>query len=232
MGTQVYREAGIFERDVAMTEFWENRSIVWEDPTFPAFFRSFTPLDELSLLEIGSRPARRPEDGGATELASLRAIPWVFSWTQTRCIVPAWLGAGTGFAARPVDELRALYAGWPFFRALVENLEMSLAKTSMGIAERYLELVPHGALAARAFGVLGEEHDRTRAAVLEIVEARELLDRHPVLQQSVRLRNPYVDPMNAIQVELIGRHRAGDPDALRPLLRSIAGIAAALRNTG
>jgi phosphoenolpyruvate carboxylase len=208
------------------------RATVWDDPSFPAFFSRFTPLDELTLLEIGSRPAIRPETAGSTELAALRAIPWVFSWTQTRCILPAWLGAGTGFESRPIGELRALHAGWPFFRALVENLEMSLAKTSMGIAERYLELVPNGALAARVFGRLREEHDRTRAALLEIVEARELLDRHPVLQQSVRLRNPYVDPMNAIQVELLKRHRAGDPEALRPLLRSIAGIAAALRNTG
>jgi phosphoenolpyruvate carboxylase len=166
------------------------------------------------------------------ELAALRAIPWVFSWTQTRCIVPAWLGAGVGFEARPVAELRALYADWPFFRALVENLEMSLAKTSLGIAERYLELVPDAVLAASVFGGLREEHDRARAAVLEIVEARELLDRQPVLQQSIRLRNPYVDPMNAIQVELLKRYRAGDADALRPMLRSIAGIAAALRNTG
>jgi phosphoenolpyruvate carboxylase len=208
------------------------RATVWDDPSFPEFFTRFTPLDELTLLEIGSRPASRPESVGTTELAALRAIPWVFSWTQTRCILPAWLGAGAGFAARPVEELRALYAGWPFFRALVENLEMSLAKTSMGIAERYLELVPDAELAARVFGGLRDEHDRARTAVLEIVEARELLDRQPVLQQSIRLRNPYVDPMNGIQVELLKRHRAGDPDALRPLLRSIAGIAAALRNTG
>jgi len=208
------------------------RATVWDDPSFPAFFTSFTPVDELALLEIGSRPARRPEAAGATELVALRAIPWVFSWTQTRCILPAWLGAGTGLGARPVEELRALFAGWPFFRALVESLEMSLAKTSMGIAERYLELVPDDALATRVFTRIREEHDRVRAAVLEIVETRELLARQPVLQQSIRLRNPYVDPMNAIQVELLKRHRAGDPDALRPLLRSIAGIAAALRNTG
>jgi phosphoenolpyruvate carboxylase len=218
--------------EVSAAAYERFRATVWDDPSFPAFFTLFTPLEELTLLEIGSRPASRPEAVGTTELAALRAIPWVFSWTQTRCIVPAWLGAGTGFAARPVDELRTLYAGWPFFRALVENLEMSLAKTSMGIAERYLELVPDDELATRVFGALREEHDRTRAAVLEIVEARQLLDRQPVLQQSIRLRNPYVDPMNAIQVELLKRHRAGDPDALRPLLRSIAGIAAALRNTG
>ena len=208
------------------------RRIVWEDAELPRFVRSFTPLDELALLEIGSRPVSRPEGSGETGLEALRAIPWVFSWTQTRCIVPAWLGAGAGLEAAPIPELRALYAGWPFFRALVENLEMSLAKSSMGIAERYLRLVEDEALGARVFGALRDEHDRARAAVLAIVEARELLDRHPVLQQSIRLRNPYVDPMNAIQVELLGRWRAGDEAALRPLLRSIAGIAAALRNTG
>jgi phosphoenolpyruvate carboxylase len=208
------------------------RSVVWDDPELPRFLRSFTPLEELTLLEIGSRPAARPESAGPRELEALRAIPWVFAWTQTRCIVPAWLGAGAGLEAAAVEELRALYAGWPFFRALVENLEMSLAKSSMGIAERYLELVGDDALAARVFGALRAEHDRARAVVLEIVEARELLDRHPVLQQSIRLRNPYVDPMNAIQVELLKRRRSGDESALRPLLRSIAGIAAALRNTG
>ena len=214
------------------------RAVVWDDPELPRFLRAFTPLDELTLLEIGSRPAARPEAGGLEsppgtgELEALRAIPWVFAWTQTRCIVPAWLGAGTGLAVVPASELRALFRDWPFFRALIENLEMSLAKSSMGIAERYLELVGDDALGARVFGVLRDEHDRARDAVLEIVGARELLDRHPVLQQSIRLRNPYVDPMNAIQVELLKRWRAGDEAAHRPLLRSIAGIAAALRNTG
>jgi phosphoenolpyruvate carboxylase len=208
------------------------RSVVWADPELPRFLRAFTPLDELSLLEIGSRPVSRPEAAGPGELEALRAIPWVFAWTQTRCIVPAWLGAGAGLEAAPVDRLRALYAEWPFFRALLENLEMSLAKSSMGIAERYLELVDDATLAERVFGRLRDEHDRARARVLEVVEARDLLDRHTVLQQSIRLRNPYVDPMNAIQVELLKRHRGGEKDATRPLLRSIAGIAAALRNTG
>lgn len=208
------------------------RAIVWDDPTFSAFFTAFTPLDELRRLEIGSRPSSRPESAGSAELEALRAIPWVFSWTQTRCIVPAWLGAGTGLASASTTELRRLYRDWPFFRAFIENLEMSLAKTSMEIAERYLALVPDGPLGARVFGALRAEHDRTVAAVLEIVEAHDLLDRQPVIQQSIRLRNPYVDPMNAIQVELLERWRGGDEAALRPLLRSIAGIAAALRNTG
>jgi phosphoenolpyruvate carboxylase len=208
------------------------RELVWEDEGFPRFFRSFTPVDELALLEIGSRPESRPEAAAAGELEALRAIPWVFAWTQTRCMLPAWYGAGTALESAPVDELRDLYREWAFFRALVENLEMTLAKSSLEIAAEYLPLVPDQAEGERLFGLLAAEHERTVSAVLAIVEADQLLDRHPALQQSIRLRNPYVDPMNAIQVELLRRHRAGDEAALRPLLRSITGIAAALRNTG
>lgn len=203
------------------------RAMVWEDESFVPFFRRFTPIEELALLEIGSRPARRPQ--GEDYLASLRAIPWVFAWTQNRCLLPAWYGCGTAFAAAPMRDLRRLYREWAFFRSLVENLEMTLAKSSLEIAEGYLELVDDD----RLFGPIAEEHARTLDAVLAVVEAKELLDRHPVLQRSIRLRNPYVDPMNAIQIELLRRYReTGDEEVRRPLLRSIAGIAAALRNTG
>ena len=213
------------------------RALVWEDPAFPPFFRSFTPVDELALLEIGSRPVSRPEAAGRGELEALRAIPWVFAWTQNRCLLPSWYGCGTAFVDYGVEGerlewLRRLYREWPFFRALVENLEMTLAKSSFEIATGYLDLVPPSADRDRIWARLSDEHRRTVEAVLAIVEAEALLDRHPVVQRSVRLRNPYVDPMNAIQVELLRAHRAGDERALRPLLRSIAGIAAALRNTG
>ncbi len=201
------------------------RSLVG-DPDFVEFFRAFTPVDELALLNIGSRPARRPD--AADYLASLRAIPWVFAWTQNRCLLPSWYGCGTAFADADETELRRLYRDWPFFRTLVQNLEMTLAKSSMEIAEEYLSLVTDDHL----WQPIAAEHERTVAAVLEIVEADELLERHPVVQRSVRLRNPYVDPMNAIQVELLRRYRAGDEDAVPALLRSIAGISAALRNTG
>ncbi|HXY80516.1 MAG TPA: phosphoenolpyruvate carboxylase [Gaiellaceae bacterium] len=197
-----------------------------DDVGFAAFFRSFTPVDELALLNIGSRPARRP--GGADYLGSLRAIPWVFAWTQNRCLLPSWYGCGSAFAEAGMEELRALYRAWPFFRSLVQNLEMALAKSSMEIAAEYLELTGDRGL----WGPIAAEHARTVAAVLEIAEADELLDRQPVIQRSVKLRNPYVDPMNAIQVELLRRYRGGDEEAVPPLLRSIAGIAAALRNTG
>jgi phosphoenolpyruvate carboxylase len=212
------------------------RGLVWEEPAFGDFFRAFTPVDELALLTLGSRPARRP--GRELSLEGLRAIPWVFAWTQNRCILPAWFGCGTAFAGADAGELRDLYRRWAFFRSLVENLEMTLAKSSLEISRGYLDLVPAGADRERLFAAIAEEHQRTTAAVLEIAESRDLLDRHPVLQSSVRLRNPYVDPMNAIQVELLRRFR--DPETAeedrervrRPLLRSIAGIAAALRNTG
>jgi phosphoenolpyruvate carboxylase len=197
-----------------------------DDPRLVAFFRAFTPVDELALLNIGSRPSRRPDD--AEYLDSLRAIPWVFAWTQNRCLLPAWYGCGAAFVEADVEELRDLYRRWPFFRTLVQNLEMTLAKSSMEIAAGYLELVDGSSL----WEPIAAEHARTVAVVLDIVEAEELLDRHPVVQRSIRLRNPYVDPMNAIQVSLLRRYRAGDEAAVPALLRSIAGIAAGLRNTG
>ena len=201
------------------------RALVGE-PGFVDFFRAFTPVDELALLNIGSRPSRRPE--GAEYLSSLRAIPWVFAWTQNRCLLPSWYGCGTAFASADLAALRELYREWPFFRTLVQNLEMTLAKSSLEIAEDYLALVGDASLWPR----IADEHERTVASVLEIVEAGELLDRHPVVQRSIRIRNPYVDPMNAIQVELLARYRAGDESVEPALLRSIAGIAAGLRNTG
>jgi phosphoenolpyruvate carboxylase len=196
------------------------------DTRFARFFRAFTPVDELALLNIGSRPSRRPANEGYVD--SLRAIPWVFAWTQNRCLLPAWYGCGSAFSEVDSSDLRRLYRDWPFFRALVQNLEMTLAKSSIEIAREYLDLVEDSEL----WGPIADEHARTVAAVLEIVEAGELLDRHPVIQRSVRLRNPYVDPMNAIQVDLLRRYRRGDLDTEMPLLRSIAGIAAGLRNTG
>ncbi len=152
----------------------------------------------------------------------------MFAWTQNRCVLPAWYGCGSAFADADVGELRALYRDRPFFRTLVQNLEMTLAKSSMEIAAEYLELVEEQSL----WPAIVEEHRRTVAGVLEVVEERELLARHPVLQQSIRLRNPYVDPMNAVQVSLLRRYRGGDEAAAPALLRSIAGIAAGLRNTG
>jgi phosphoenolpyruvate carboxylase len=225
---------------VSAQSFATYRALVHEDPAFVPFFRAFTPVDELGVLALGSRPARRPSSDAY--LAGLRAIPWVFSWTQTRTLLPAWYGVGTALGgvtttAAGVRELRRLYAGWPFFRAMIDNLEMTLAKSSLEIARGYLELVPEGDDRDRIWSLIADEHARAVAAVLATVDEQGLLDRHPTLQRSVRLRNPYVDPMNAIQVDLLARFRAAGSDVERarlaaPVARSIAGIAAALRNTG
>ena len=206
------------------------RSLVRGEPFFTEFFRAFTPVDELALLEIGSRPARRPDD--RDYFGSLRAIPWVFAWTQNRTLLPAWYGCGTAFAGADAEALRRLYRDLPFFRSLVDNLEMTLAKSSLEIADEYLDLVPPELEPERIFGKIAGEHERCVNAVLDIVECAELVERHPALRRSIRLRNPYVDPMNAIQVALLRRLRSGDDSARLPLMRSIAGIAAALRNTG
>ena len=210
------------------------RAFVYDEPLFVDFFRAFTPVDELTLLEIGSRPTRRPES--ADFLGSLRAIPWVFAWTQNRTILPAWFGSGMALGslveAGRIDDLRRLYARLPFFRSLVDTLEMTLAKSSLEIASQYVELVPTELEPERLYGEIAAEHERTVDAVLQTLESRTLLERQPVLRRSIQLRNPYVDPMNAIQVELLHRFRGGDDDARLPLMRSIAGIAAALRNTG
>jgi phosphoenolpyruvate carboxylase len=210
------------------------RAFVHEEPLFVDFFRAFTPVDELALLEIGSRPSRRPES--ADFLGSLRAIPWVFAWTQNRTILPAWFGCGAALGslvdAAEADSLRRLYARLPFFRSLVDTIEMTLAKSSLEIAAQYVELVPARLEPERLYAEIASEHERTVDAVLETLETRTLLERQPVLRRSIQLRNPYVDPMNAIQVELLRRFRGGDDEARLPLMRSIAGIAAALRNTG
>jgi phosphoenolpyruvate carboxylase len=206
------------------------REFVWEERRFVEFFRLVTPVDELALLEIGSRPARRPKH--EDYLASLRAIPWVFAWTQNRVLLPAWFGCGTALSSLPPDELRRLYDDLPFFRTVVDNLEMTLAKSSLEVARGYLSLVPDAAVRDELFGEIEREHALTVTSVLHASGVERLLDRQPAVQRAIDLRNPYVDPMNAIQVELLGRHRGGDESARLPLVRSIAGIAAALRNTG
>src|SRR5262249_4600554 len=175
----------VFDRmaEISQTTY---RSFVWENEGFVEFFRAVTPVDELSLLEIASRPARRPND--ADYLSSLRAIPWVFAWTQNRVLLPAWFGAGSGFAAVEDATLRDLYERLPFFRAVVDNLEMTLAKSSLSIARGYLSLVRD----PTPFEAIEEEHTRTVAGVHAATGVGRLLERQPMLLRSIPLRNPYV----------------------------------------
>lgn len=210
------------------------RSLVYEDDRFTDFFRSATPIDVIERMAIGSRPASRRSGAGVRDL---RAIPWVFSWTQCRAMLTGWYGLGTGLEAaveaHGLTTLRDLSATWPFLDAMLADVEMVLAKADLDIARMYTELVPDHA--RPLFDLVQDEFDRTVDHVLRIREERELLTREPTLQRSIRLRNPYVDPMNLLQVDLLGRWRADDrPDGplLDALLATVNGIARGLQNTG
>jgi phosphoenolpyruvate carboxylase len=211
--------------------------LVERTPGFLDYWRTATPIEEISRLRLGSRPAARR--GGKLTRADVRAIPWVFSWMQSRFNLPGWYGLGSGLRAADPARLRAMYAGWPFFRALLDNAEMSLLKADLGIAALYSDLVPDRRLAATVFAAVEEEYARTREAILETTGHAELMDGDPVIQRSVQLRNPYVDPLNYLQVEMLRRLRALDdpegPEAERcreVIVLTVNGIAAGLRNTG
>jgi phosphoenolpyruvate carboxylase len=208
------------------------RALVWEHPRFAEFFFAATPVEEIARLPIGSRPSKRHAGG----LDALRAIPWVFAWTQTRAILPAWYGVGSALeeiGARPSGraDLLAMYKSWPFFRTVLDNVEMVVAKTDLGIAARYADLAPPEAKKA-IWPAIREEHRRTKHWIKLLTSSRMILERNPTLERSIRLRNPYVDPLNLMQVELVKRRRAGDENAARPLLLTVNGIAAGMRNTG
>jgi phosphoenolpyruvate carboxylase len=202
-------------------------------PAFLDYYAAVTPINEIANLKIASRPVRRP---GKPTLDNLRAIPWVMSWTQSRATVPGWYGLGTGLAALEAHEpgLSArLYETWPFFRSLLDNAQMSLAKSDMGIFERYASLADDQLLTA----LILEEYARSVQGVQRAIGG-ELLQLEPRLKRSIEVRNPYVDPIHIVQVALLRRYRATPTDAAeraqfeRALLLSIQGIAAGLRNTG
>jgi phosphoenolpyruvate carboxylase len=210
--------------------------LVERTPGFLDYWRAATPIDEISRLRLGSRPTARR--GGALTRGTVRAIPWVFSWMQSRFNLPGWYGLGA-LAIIDGERLREMYAGWPFFRAILDNAEMSLLKADMGIAALYSDLAPDRALGAAVFTRIEEEYARARAAILDATGHRELMDGDPVIQRSVHLRNPYVDPLNYVQVEMLRRLRAlpdpEGPEAERHrqiIVVTINGIAAGLRNTG
>jgi phosphoenolpyruvate carboxylase len=213
------------------------RSLVHEDPDFAAFFAAVTPIEAISQLRLGSRPARR---GGAGGIDNLRAIPWVFSWTQSRFVLPAWLGLGTALAgareSHGVELLREMTATWPFFATLLANAEMALAKADPVIAARYAQLWPDVAKRERIWGLLATEFELAKSELLLLRETERLLDDEPVLQASIDRRNPFVDPLSFIQLDLLARLRsadAADQDELgRVSLLTINGIASGLRNTG
>jgi phosphoenolpyruvate carboxylase len=197
-----------------------------------AYFEEATPVRELDYARIGSRPSKRSQRRGLDEL---RAIPWVFGWMQSRHVLPAWFGVGYAldrFADRPL--LQNLYAHFPLFHDLIDNVELGMAKADLSIARLYAGLVSDAALRERVLELVLEEFERTKRVVLELTGQNTLLEKNQVLARSIRLRNPYVDPLSLIQVELLRRKRAGEVDENLnyALAATINGIAAGLRNTG
>jgi phosphoenolpyruvate carboxylase len=228
--------------DLSAHAFAAYRGLVYQTPGFIDYFRASTPINEIGDLNIGSRPAsRRASD----RIEDLRAIPWVFSWGQSRQAIPGFYGFGSavkqylakGNATRKrrLATLRAMYARWPFFRTLVDRLDMVLAKMDLGIAARYAALVPDRKLRKTVFDRIQREHDDTRAAFFAITETKTLLENNPSLARSLRNRIPYIDPLSHLQVDLLRRLRSGRGDAeelRRAVHLTINGVAAGLRNSG
>ncbi len=219
--------------ELSETSFQTYQNLIWQDPEFPVFFFQTTPIDVVVHLALGSRPAKRPSGSG---LRDLRAIPWVFSWTQSRFILSAWFGLGTalgGFGDGRIGVLRRMYREWPFFRTVLDNAQVSLAKTDLYIAEQYAGLVEERSVGERILETIRDEYNRSRSTLLAVTEQDELLAKAPVLQESIRLRNPYVDPLNFIQVRFLPEWRQSEDESVLELLRlTVHGIASGLKSTG
>lgn len=211
------------------------RGLVYGDPDFVTFFYEATPINAISRLQLGSRPAKRT---ASNRIQDLRAIPWVFSWTQARIILPGWYGLGSALAFGEeqfgLDLLRQMEEGWIFFRATLSNAELALAKADLDIAELYVRLVADDTIRHRIWSQLKAEYELTERMILTVTGQERLLDREPVLQRSIDRRNPYVDPLSFIQVELLKRLRE-DPEndeIVETLHLAVNGIAGGLKNTG
>jgi phosphoenolpyruvate carboxylase len=222
---------------LAAASFRAFRALVYDDPAFEDFFWSATPVAEIAELNVGSRPASRKK---SRRIEDLRAIPWVFSWSQARFMLPAWYGVAAAVreAGLTAEDLRRMRAHWDWFGSVTDNMELALAQSDMALAERYAALSPDRAAAERIFARVREEHAETVALALELRGGRMLLDDRPDLLNSVELGRRQAAPLNHLQLELLGRLRREQVDeAERQDLKlgvqlTLGGVAAALRNTG
>jgi phosphoenolpyruvate carboxylase len=228
--------------EMSRAGFEAYKVLVHDDPEFLIFWRQATPIDEISNLKLGSRPTYRK---ATQNVSDLRAIPWVFSWMQSRFNFPGWFGLGSALDSmlrrgpKARERLRAMHAGWPFFQTLIDNAQLTMRKADMGIAALYAGLVDDARIRRRMLGILGSEFERTEAAILVVTGQKRLLGREPVLLRSVELRNPYIDPLNYIQVDMMRRLRSavapppGEVEAIRAVIElTINGISGGLKNTG
>ncbi|WP_442679881.1 phosphoenolpyruvate carboxylase [Sphingomonas sp. ASY06-1R] len=218
--------------ELSATAFRNYRALVYDTDGFRTFFRQFTPIAEIATLKIGSRPASRTK---SDRIEDLRAIPWVFSWAQSRVMLPGWYGVGQALDAfADKGLLKEMAQGWPFFQATLANLEMVLAKSDMGLASRYLSLVEDQAAGTAIFDRIRAGWDQTCEGLLAVSSQSRLLQRTPHLDASVRLRLPYIEPLNLLQIELIRRWRGGEQDdrVREGIQLSINAIATGLRNSG
>jgi phosphoenolpyruvate carboxylase len=218
--------------DISRDAFRTYRGLVYDTEGFRTFFRQMTPIAEIAGLKIGSRPASRTK---SDRIEDLRAIPWVFSWAQARVMLPGWYGVGQALKSfADPGLLREMVEAWPFFRATLDNLEMVLAKSDMRIAQRYATLVEDKALAQAIFPRIRDAWAGTQEALLDITQQTRLLEKNPALDASIRLRLPYIEPLNLLQVELLKRYRGGedDPRVGEGIQLSINAVATALRNSG
>jgi len=209
------------------------RDLIAREPDLPSYFEQASPVHEIAELNLGSRPASRR---GTVRIEDLRAIPWVFAWTQNRHVLPGWYGIGSALETEGDRALvRRMARDWPYLSALLDAAQMVLGKADLAIARRYADLVEDGAVRRRVFGRIADEYERTVRQILEVTGTRELLDSNPTLKASIALRDPLIDPMSYIQVALLERKRrfrSADPELLRAILLTITGISHGLRNTG
>ncbi len=218
--------------EISATAFKAYRDLVYGTSGFVEAFRQMTPIAEIATLKIGSRPASRK---ASHRIEDLRAIPWVFSWSQARVMLPGWYGVGHAFSAfKDKGLLRAMAQEWPFFRNVLGNLEMVLAKSDIAIAREYSGLIEDPALATRVFDAIESGWQMTQSALLDVTQQSFLLEKSPKLDASIRLRLPYIEPLNLLQLELLRRHRSGESDEriAKGIQLSINAIATALRNSG